>query len=83
VISVWQRSASASLSARVSSAGKNPITLGSALSAAKDSRSAVHHCRNRRRSVSNSIGPVIFLPCCFLMPPNVRTQPSDSEVRRP
>jgi len=42
-ISAWQRSAIVSLSARERSAGKNSITFGSALSAAKGSRSAAHH----------------------------------------
>jgi hypothetical protein len=51
-----QRSAIASLSARVSRAGKNAITLESALSAANGSRSAGVHCRKKRRSVSNSMG---------------------------
>ncbi len=54
-----QRSAIASLSARVSGAGKNSITLESAFNAANGSRSAGLHCRRRRRSVSNSMGSTI------------------------
>ena len=54
-----QRSAMASLSARVRHAGKNSITLGSAFIAANGSRSAGVHCRKKRRSVSNSMGSAI------------------------
>ena len=49
------RATMASLSARVSRAGMNSMTSGSALSRAKGSRSASDHCRSQRRSVRSSI----------------------------
>jgi len=55
LINVAQRSASKSLSARLSGAGKNAMALASALIAAKASRSAGFHCRKTRRFVSNSM----------------------------
>ena len=58
-MSNWQRSAIASLSVRVSVAGKYSMTRGSAFIAAKGSRSASLHWRKQRLSVSTSISSAI------------------------